>query len=33
MLNKAKSLTGYTLKNLDGEIGSVNEFYFDDRHY
>lgn len=31
MLEKAKSLNGYKLVALDGEIGSVAEFYFDDR--
>src|SRR5450759_12975 len=33
MLNKAKTLKGYTLSSLDGEIGKVKEFYFDDRHW
>ena len=33
MLNKAKTLKGYTLHSLDGEIGKVNEFYFDDQHW
>jgi hypothetical protein len=33
MLNKAKTLKSYTLKSLDGEIGKVNEFYFDDQHW
>ena len=33
MLNKAKTLNGYKLDSLDGEIGKVNEFYFDDRHW
>jgi len=33
MLNKAKTLKGYTLKGLDGEIGKVKEFYFDDQHW
>ena len=33
MLNKAKELTGYTLQSLDGEIGKVKEFYFDDQHW
>ena len=33
MLNKAKTLTGYKLGSLDGEIGKVQEFYFDDRHW
>ena len=30
MLCQVKSLSGYKLKALDGEIGSVKEFYFDD---
>ena len=33
MLNKAKTLTGYKLHSLNGEIGSVKEFYFDDQHW
>ena len=33
MLNKAKTLKGYKLNSLDGEIGRVKEFYFDDRHW
>lgn len=33
MLIKAKKLKGYTLDSLDGEIGKVKEFYFDDRHW
>ncbi len=33
MLNKAKILKGYKLHSLDGEIGKVKEFYFDDRHW
>jgi len=33
MLNKAKTLKGYTLHSLDGEIGKVKEFYFDDHHW
>lgn len=33
MLNKAKTLKGYTLNSLDGEIGKVKEFYFDDQHW
>jgi len=33
MLSKAKTLKGYKLDSLDGEIGEVNEFYFDDRHW
>ncbi len=30
---KATTLTGYKLNSLDGEIGRVKEFYFDDRHW
>jgi uncharacterized protein YrrD len=33
MLDKAKTLNGYTLHSLDGEIGKVKEFYFDDLHW
>ena len=33
MLNKAKTLKGYKLNSLDGEIGLVNEFYFDDQYW
>ena len=34
MLNKAKTLKGYSIQSTDGEtIGKVNEFYFDDRHW
>jgi hypothetical protein len=33
MLNKAKTLRGYKLNCLDGIIGKVREFYFDDRHW
>ena len=33
MLNKAKTLNGYKLDSLDGEIGKVKEFYFDDRYW
>jgi len=29
MLNNAKTLKGYQLHGLDGEIGKVKEFYFD----
>ena len=28
----AQTLKGYKLASLDGEIGKVKEFYFDDRH-
>ena len=33
MLDKAKTLKGFTLNCRDGSIGSVREFYFDDRHW
>ncbi len=33
MLTNAKTLQRYTLNSLDGEIGTVSEFYFDDRHW
>jgi len=33
MLYKVKTLVGYKLESLDGEIGKVKEFYFDDRHW
>ena len=33
MLHKAKTLKGYTLRSLDGDIGKVKEFYFDDHHW
>lgn len=33
MLIKAKDLKGYKLHSLDGEIGKVEEFYFDDHHW
>jgi uncharacterized protein YrrD len=34
MLNKAKTLTVYSLQNTDGQtIGKAKEFYFDDRHW
>ena len=33
MLSKAKTLKGYKLDSIDGEIGKVKEFYFDDRHW
>jgi uncharacterized protein YrrD len=34
MLNKAKTLQGYSLQNTDGEtIGKVKELYFDDQHW
>ncbi len=33
MLNEAISLKDYRLDSLDGEIGKIKEFYFDDRHW
>ncbi len=33
MLIKAKTLKGYKLDANDGEVGKVNEFYFDDQHW
>lgn len=33
MLLRAKTLQGYTLNSLDGNIGKVKEFYFDDHHW
>jgi uncharacterized protein YrrD len=33
MLSNVKTLEGYKLDSLDGEIGKVKEFYFDDRHW
>jgi hypothetical protein len=33
MLYTARTLHGYRLDSLDGEIGRVKEFYFDDRHW
>lgn len=33
MLIKTKLLAGYSLHGLDGEIGKVVEFYFDDQHW
>jgi uncharacterized protein YrrD len=33
MLIKANALKGYTLDSIDGEIGKVKEFYFDDRYW
>ena len=33
MLIKAKTLVGYKLDGLDGEIGEVKEFYFDDHYW
>jgi hypothetical protein len=33
MLIKANALKGYSLKSLDGDIGSAREFYFDDQYW
>jgi len=33
MLIKAKTLIGYMLDSLDGEIGKVKDFYYDDLHW
>ena len=33
MLDKVKILLGYELDSLDGEIGRVKEFYFDDQYW
>ena len=33
MLSKAKTLTGYSLQSLDGEMGKVKDFYFDDHFW
>ncbi len=33
MLINASTLKGYTLHGLDGSIGTVKEFYFDDTHW
>ena len=33
MLDKAKMLKGYKLHSRDGEVGEVEEFYFDDHHW
>jgi sporulation protein YlmC with PRC-barrel domain len=33
MLSKVKTLKGYKLDSLEGEIGKVKEFYFDDKYW
>jgi hypothetical protein len=33
MLHKAKTLESYRVDSLDGHIGNVNDFYFDDHHW
>ena len=33
MLNQANILKGYKLEALDGELGKIKEFYFDDQYW
>jgi hypothetical protein len=33
MLIKANELKGYSIKSLDGDIGSASQFFFDDQHW
>ena len=33
MLIRAKTLEGYQLQSIDGAIGKVKDFYFDDKHW
>ncbi len=33
MLSRAETLKGYKMDSLEGKIGEVKEFYFDDRHW
>jgi len=33
MLTKTKILTGFKLEGIDGVMGAVKEFYFDDKHW
>jgi hypothetical protein len=33
MLNTAKTVKGFSLESIDGKIGSVKEFYFDDQYW
>jgi hypothetical protein len=33
MLERARTLNGYKLRSLDGDIGSVKDFYFDDQYW
>ena len=33
MLYKAQTMSGYVLRGIDGEFGTVKEFYFDDQHW
>jgi hypothetical protein len=33
MLDRARMLKGFALNSLDGEVGRIKEFYFDDHHW
>ena len=33
MLSKVKTLQGYQLDSIDGNVGKIREFYFDDQHW
>jgi uncharacterized protein YrrD len=33
MLERAETLQSYKLQSLDGELGTIDEFYFDDQHW
>lgn len=33
MLTRARKVKGYTLNAIDGEVGSVKEFFFDDKYW
>jgi len=33
MLIKAKELKGFSLRSIDGDIGSASEFLFDDQYW
>jgi len=33
MLEKTRTLSGYKLRSLDGDMGKVKNFYFDDNHW
>lgn len=33
MLRSAKEILGYTIRALDDDVGHVDDFYFDDRHW
>lgn len=32
-LHRADNLSDYELRGIDGDIGTIKEFYFDDRHW